>query len=130
MGVQPWKMVVTNRTTCALLFLYILGVSDAACPFKRLATKHKRGITLATVPPTLQRARDVGSKVACFPPLCVPGQAKGPSRRLLSSTQLGTNGFPELYSTTVTAIKDDFCAVLNGGCNNDYNGVTSGYTAD
>jgi len=82
--------------------------------------------------PTALRAKAIGQSKYCGAPLCTEQSSTG--RRLLSTAEVRSNGFPELTTTTIASIGEDFCAILTGGCDTDsagaYNGVTSGYTAD
>jgi len=119
-------MIFAIAIVCSLAHLS----SARSCPFKGLVQKVDAGVTLETSE-VVNKAREIGAAKFCGPPLCNPSSG----RRLLANAKMHSNGYPELYSTTITAIAEDFCAILPGGCDTDrktgeYTGLTNDYTHD
>jgi hypothetical protein len=82
---------------CALAYAY------AACPFGNLQSRAE-----AETDPLMTRALEIGKQEFCGLPLCNPATG----RKLLTKVAVGSNGFPTLKQSTVTAIENDFCALV------------------
>lgn len=94
------------RTLSIIAALFILASTIyASCPFDKLGRRAEAG---TSQDPLMARALEIGKEEFCGLPHCNPATG----RKLLTTVELGSNGFPTLTAATVESIEEDFCKLV------------------